>query len=164
MKCIDFLFSNEERSMAAACGGYSDDDLQKIGRFYNILIEGQLKSFLSDMGRTDGGVIGDSLVQLYRPTWSARTHLIFQLDFFTQLQELGFYEFLNKPFVFSFISETQYYFVQTSREQQDAVYHYDSNEDTMVKTEWDLFGFLAKLKEGNSRSVKIDCVGDLIAI
>lgn len=116
------------------------------------------------MGRTDGGAIGDSLVQLYRPTWSARTHLIFQLDFFTQLQELGFYEFLNKPFVFSFISETQYYFVQTSRGQQDAVYHYDSNEDTVVKTEWDLFGFLAKLKEWNSQSVKIDCVGDLIAI
>lgn len=164
MKCTDFLFSDEERPIVAACRGYSVGDLEKIERFYNIDIEGQLKSFLSEMGRTDGGAIGDSLIQLYRPTWSARTHLIFQLNFFTQLQELGFYSFLNKPFVFSFVAETQYYFVQTSLGQQEVVYHYDSNEDTVVMTNFDIFGFLAKLKESNSRSAKVNCVGDLLAI
>lgn len=33
MKCIDFLFSNEERSVAAACRGYSDGDLKKSEDF-----------------------------------------------------------------------------------------------------------------------------------
>ncbi|NBF01552.1 SMI1/KNR4 family protein [Pseudomonas sp. Fl5BN2] len=142
--------------------GYANEELDQIERLYDIRISGQLKSFLLEMGRSDGGLIGDSFIQLYRPSWRVRAHLLFQVDFFNQMQETGHYEFLNKPFVLAWISETQYYFVQTSL-ADDAIYHYDSNVECVVKTEWDLCGFLRMLAHENDGDTKA-VVGDLLAI
>ncbi|WP_444906294.1 hypothetical protein ACJJIR_17415 [Microbulbifer sp. SSSA008] len=144
------------------CSGYSELELKKIARLYDIKIKGQLESFLGEMGKSDGGVIGDSVIQLYRPSWKVREHILFQLDFFNQMQEEGFYDFLNKPFVFSLISETQYYFIQTASD--DAVYHYDSNAETVKKTEWDLAGFLTILVNENKGQLQTRSEGNLLDI
>jgi hypothetical protein len=144
------------------CVGYSSDELDKVARLYDINLQGQLKLFLADMGKSDGGLIGDSMIQLYRPSWKVREHLLFQLDFFNQMQEEGFYDFLNKPFVFSLVSETQYYFIQTSL--NDVVCHYDSNAETVKETEWDLVGFLKMLASENNGQLKPKSLGDLLAI
>ncbi|URN88749.1 MAG: SMI1/KNR4 family protein [Pseudomonas protegens] len=143
--------------------GYSLDELEKIKRLYDIRISGQLQSFLLEMGRSDGGLIGDSFIQLYRPSWRVRTHLLFQVGFLSQMQEAGHYEFLNKPFVLAWVSETQYYFIQTLM-GDDAVYHYDSNVECVVKTEWDLLGLLKMLMCANGGDIKAGVVGDLLEI
>ncbi|WP_018693709.1 hypothetical protein [Algicola sagamiensis] len=150
----------EAQAVSLTPKGYSEDELEQIARLYNIVIEGQLKAFLAEMGRSDGGLIGDDMIHLYRPTWNVRTHLFFQFQFFNDIQDIGCFEFLNKPFVFAWISETQYYFVQTSI--GDQVFHYDENTEEVHETEWDLLGFIQYLAR-NSQS-KLRAEGDLLRI
>jgi hypothetical protein len=146
--------------------GYSCEELEKIGRLYNIDVRGQLEIFFRLIGRSAGALISDSLVQLYRVAWRVRQHLLFQADFSEQMQAGGFYGYLNKPFVFSFISETQYYFLQTSSENFDKVYHFNSNDCSVAVTEWDLVGFLEMLRlESEKESVAgVVVKGDILAI
>ncbi len=144
--------------------GYTESEIEKIGRLYNIDVKGQLKSFLREMGKSDGGLIGDSFIHLYRPSWKVREHFLFQFDFFSQLQEGGFYDYLNNPFVFSLVSETQYYFVQTTLNNRDAVYHYDSNNETVKISSWDLVGFLKELAKENNGVLQIASEGSLLCI
>lgn len=154
------LFRDEQS--VVNCVGYSERELDKISRLYDIRIEGQLKLFLSGMGKCDGGLIGDSQIQLYRTSWMVREHLLFQVDFFSQMQEAGNYGFLNKPFVFSLVSETQYYFLQTSL--SDAVYHYDSNTDVVTEAGVDLLDFLKLLAAESKGALKVLVCGDLLRI
>lgn len=144
------------------CMGYSGDELSKIARLYDIKVQGQIESFLGEMGRSDGGLIGDYMIHLYRPTWRVRQHLAFQFGFIDQMQDGGFFDFLKKPFVFSIISETQYYFMQTIL--GDRVYHYDSNAEIVKDTEWDLVGFLKILAEENRGKLVLRTVGNLLEI
>lgn len=46
--------------------GYSDLELEKIERLYDVRIAGDLKRFLSECGRSDRGLIGDDPIVLYR--------------------------------------------------------------------------------------------------
>jgi len=39
--------------------GYSGDEIEKIERLYEIKIGGDLRRFFLEMGRSDGGLIGD---------------------------------------------------------------------------------------------------------
>lgn len=71
------LFRDEQS--AVNCVGYSERELDKISRLYDIRIEGQLKLFLSGMGKCDGGLIGDSQVQLYRTSWMVGSICFFRL-------------------------------------------------------------------------------------
>ncbi|QXI31556.1 SMI1/KNR4 family protein [Pseudomonas vanderleydeniana] len=116
------------------------------------------------MGRSDGGAIGDSEIQLYRPSWRVRGHLLFQVDFFSEMQQGGFYEHLKKPFVFAWISETQYYFVQTAAEDINAVYHFDSNAPAVQRTEWDLAGFIGRLFAVRDMDMSVVAEGDILLI
>ncbi|NWD76525.1 SMI1/KNR4 family protein [Pseudomonas gingeri] len=117
-----------------------------------------------DVGRSDGGLVGDSLIQLYRPSWRVRQHLLFQVDFFNQMQEAGFYEYLHGPFVFSLISDTQYYFLQTTGGERDAVYHFDSNSLVVTRTKWDLVGFVEFIFSNKECSPGFVTQGDLLLI
>jgi len=161
---LDHVFEFSQLSRNFQCLGYAQWELESIERLYNIKVEGQLKGFLSEMGRSSGGMIGDSLIQLYRPSWRVRQHLLFQVDFFNQMQEEGLYDFLKKPFVFSLVSETQYYFLQTSGDEGDVVYQFDSNAGVAVRTEWDLVGFIKMLISENEGEAKILAQGDLLVI
>ncbi len=142
--------------------GYSPDELGKIERLYGIGISGQFRQFLLRAGRCDGGVIGDDPLIIYRPAWSVRAQILFQVNFFTALQDIGAYDFLNSPFAFSREAETQYYYLQTAK-QDDRVYHYDENTGTVVATGMNLqeylIGVLARYPvEGPL------CKGDLLSI
>jgi len=161
---LDHVFEFSQLSRNFQCLGYAQWELESIERLYNIKVEGQLKGFLSEMGRSSGGMIGDSLIQLYRPSWRVRQHFLFQVDFFNQMQEEGLYDFLKKPFIFSLVSETQYYFLQTSGDEGDVVYQFDSNAGVAVRTEWDLVGFIKMLISENEGEAKILAQGDLLVI
>ncbi|WP_029531178.1 hypothetical protein [Pseudomonas asplenii] len=144
--------------------GYELSDLEKIERLYRVKIEGQLKDFLMELGKSDGGAIGDSVIQLYRPSWRVRQHLLFQVDFFSQMQDEGFFDYLKKPFVFAWLSETQYYFVQTTSEDINAVYNFDSSSLFVKRTEWDLVGFIGHLFSQRDTVITIAAQSDILLI
>ena len=114
--------------------GYADIEIEKIGRLYGINFPDDFKSFMQIAGRCDGGLIGDDPLIIYRPSWSVRTHILFQVNFFNSLQEIGAWDYLNKPFVASLESESQYYFLQTNVENPDLVYHFDENNESVAST------------------------------
>lgn len=102
---------------------------------------------------TTGEVFAPKKEAALRGPLNARRQLVFQLQ----------YEFLNKPFVLVWVSDTQYYFVQALM-GDDAVYYYDSNMESVVKTECDLRGFLKMLICASGGDIKTGVVGDLLEI
>lgn len=86
--------------------------------------------------------------------------MLFQVDFFSQMQGEGFCGFLNKLFVFSLAPETQYYFVQTALGY--VVYHYDSNVETVKVAEWELVGSLRDLNNLGEGCLKYKSIGNLL--
>jgi hypothetical protein len=144
--------------------GFDEGDLRKVELLYDVRLKGQFKQFLLEAGKSDGGLIGDAMMPLYRPTWHIRDHFVFQYNFFNEMQEEGFYEFLNKPFVVSLLSDSQYYFIQTSLEKSDVIYHYDSNGGEVNATEWDLLGFLKVLLSYNEGVLQTPTIGHLLDI
>ena len=128
--------------------GYSNDEIKKIERLYNIDIKDDFKYFMENMGRCDGGLLGDDPIILYRKAWSVRTHFLFQIDFFNDLQEIGAWDFLNKPFVFSLEEETYYYFLQTGSNSQE-VYFYSENDKKVIPTGMKFFEYLIDLTKKN---------------
>jgi hypothetical protein len=142
--------------------GYSDVELEKIERLYGIIVSGELASFLRRAGRSDGGIIGDDPFIIYR-NWTVRTHILFQVNFFNDLQEIGAWDYLNKPFVFSLESETQYYFLQTDMPNPDLVYHYDENSRTIKSTGLSFYEYLLGVVARYPLGGEI-CHGDLLEI
>ena len=161
---INYFSKSGAPYSSVACKGYAPSELQAIGRLYNINVVGQLALFLAEVGRCDGGIMGDSSIPLYRPSWRVREHLLFQIGFFNDMQEAGHFGYLNKPFVFAWISETQYYFVQTSGVVIDKVYHFDSNTDIVRETEWDLIAFIKKIVDWEAKEPKVCASSDLLKI
>ena len=118
--------------------GYSEEELRKIERMYDITISGELAQFMLEMGRCDGGLIGDDPIILYRTGMSVRRHVMYQLrlefDFKEYRIEDGLKLLQYRPFLFSVEAETQYFFVATKSDNPDRVYHYDENEETVSDT------------------------------
>jgi len=114
--------------------GYSESEIEKLERLYGIQLSGDFRAFMERAGRCDGGIIGDDPFIIYRPHWSVRTHILFQVNFFSSLQAIGAWDYLDRVFVFSVESETQYYFLQTGAAEPDLVYHYDENSESVKAT------------------------------
>lgn len=149
--------------------GYSEQELKKIEVLYEIAIHGQLREFMLLAGRCDGGLIGDDPIFLYRP--NVRSQILFQLRLLENLQEIQAYDFMGtyecKPFCFSCEWETQYYFVITSNDD-DLVYHYDENAETVECTNLTFYEYLddvykRHVEEDSSRK-HIICKGELLEI
>lgn len=133
------------------CEGYTENELDMIARLYKIDVVSMLKSFFIEIGRSSGGLLCEDQLPLYNPDWKVRDHLYTQFVFYDDLQNLALFNYLNKPFVFSILAETQYYFLQTNSDDPDSVYRYDENDGVVYDTETDLFAFLKELVDGNMR-------------
>ena len=149
--------------------GYSDDELAKIERLYDIKIRGQLYHFLSCMGHCSGGFFGDDPLLFYRDQWSVRGHVLFQAGFTDELKKLQHYELTKqKPFFISIEWETQFYFLLTKSDNPNLVYHYDENEETVETTQWTFNEYLRKSIDLDTRNYKIQVTpeqyGELINI
>ena len=149
--------------------GYTGDEIQKIERLYDIKVVGQLRDFLSCMGRCSGGFFGDDLLMFYREIKSVRSHVLSQLTLRDNLCSLQLWELVNKkPFLVSFENQTQYYFLLTESDTPDLVYHYDENEDVVEKTHWTFHEYLRNRVDTNTRTcpniMGEDYCGELIII
>ena len=129
--------------------GYSEDELLKIERLYDIKVSGNFRYFLLDMGRSDGGLIGDDPIVLYREGMSIRRHLLYQLRLEFDFKEFRIEEGLSllrhKPFIFSCESETQYHFIITESDDTERVYRYDENEETVTDTGESFIGYMKRV-------------------
>lgn len=144
--------------------GYSDEEIRKIERLYDINITGDLNDFLLQMGRSDGGLIGDDPIILYRSAWDVRTQILVQVRFFDEMQDSGNFEHLKgKPFVFSIENETQYFYLRTASDSPQVVYHFDENNGTSSKTEYTLASYFKQLAASSNPS-KALCKGELIDV
>lgn len=149
--------------------GYTGDEIQKIERLYDIKVVGQLRDFLSCMGRCSGGFLGDDLLMFYRKIKSVRSHVLSQLTLRDDLCSLQLWELVNKkPFLVSFENQTQYYFLLTESDTPDLVYHYDENEDTVEATHWTFYEHIKNLVDTDTRmykkNMRPDYCGELIII
>jgi len=143
--------------------GYDESELRKLERLYDIAIDGDLKAFLLKAGRSDGGVIGDDPVVLYRSAWSVRAHILFQINFIESLQEVSAWEHLQKPFVVSLESETQYYFLKTGSSNGSRIYRFDENAGCVSDTGLSLSCYLSDVMDRYELG-RIVCVGEMLRV
>jgi hypothetical protein len=145
--------------------GYSEDELWKIEKLYDIKLLGAFRKFMNEMGRCGGGLIGDDPVILYRPAWPVRTQILFQIVFFGDMQNIGAFEYLDKPFVFSLESETQYYFLRTGSDTPELVYHYDENNKTVQETGLNFMNYMRDaIRRYRGYGREFVCQGELLNI
>lgn len=121
-----FLNKNKKRAK-----GYSLTEIHQIEQLYDIRVHGDLKTFLSVAGRSDGGLLGETIV-MYRDYYSVRQQILFQLILENDLPQ---YNWLNdKPFIFAVICETHYFFIKTNSDDL-IVYGYSEGENEIFSTE-----------------------------
>ena len=154
--------------------GYTENELKKIERLYDITIQGQLRELMLLAGRCDGGLIGDDPIILYRSAWDVRTQIFFQYKVIDYLYEIKANDYYGKNymgrysqiFCFSWEWETQYYYLITEN-NDNLVYHYDENEETVECIGLTLFEYLddvhKRYREGKNRK-QIICRGELLEI
>lgn len=125
--------------------GYSAEEIREIECLYDIIVDGEFRSFMELAGKCSGGVIGDQDMLLYGWTASSLSgHLLCQESYREELREdLGLVDIAQtKPFIFAVGAETQIYLLKTAAADNNIVYHYDQNHDTFEKTEWSFFDYL----------------------
>lgn len=149
--------------------GYSDYEIAKIARLYNVKITGQLYDFLLSMGRCSGGFFGDDPLIFYREQKTVRSHFLSQYGLWDDLRNIQQFEYCDKkPFLISIESETQYFFLLTDSVNPDLVYHYDENEETIQETNKTFYEYLRHLVNTDTRhyikNMAFDYSGELINI
>lgn len=148
--------------------GYTEDELDKLEKLYDIDIKGQLREFLIDIGRSFGSVLGDECSLLYASYITVRNHILIQYEMAEEIKSCGFKDMTKKKsFIISTRFETQEYFLLTGSDEPDQIYHYDSNKKVVEKTEWDLVGFFKMLidfRERHPPRKNVVCRGELLLI
>ena len=162
--------------------GYSEEELGQIERLYDIKISGNFREFLLDMGRSDGGLIGDDPIILYREVMTVRGFVLMQSGMEEEIYSSDFRELsFGKPFVFSIESETQYFYLRTASDDPERVFHYDENNETVIDTGESFVEYMRKIAtianqpfwqiehKGKTRTVpnnrqRVICQGELLII
>lgn len=143
-KYIDILKNYLKKNNRKAIG-YSDEEIIKIEKLYDIEIKGDFKEFIKFAGRTGGGLLGDDPIILYRRLWNIRSYLgincfnFINDDFPVLRSELG-----KKPFVFSIEMENYYFYIRTIDDDL-RVYCYDENEEVIRDTGMDFNEYMIDL-------------------
>lgn len=149
--------------------GYSDEEIAKIERLYDIQVKGQLYDFLKTMGRCSGGLFGDDPLVFYRNGQTVRGNILYQDALRDELPSIQQYNMRKQKALFiSVESYTQYFFLLTESEDTNKVYLYDENEETIEPTDWDFKNYLRHIVNVYTRNYKIKAPfnesGELIII
>ncbi len=164
---FDRIYQGDQIDRALVVG-YSDDEIGKIEKLYDISVTGDFREMLKSMGRCAGGLIGDDNISLYRSAWSVRGQVLFQVAFKNQMKRSkNFSYFSGKPFVFSWVNEQLNYFLLTKSTESDKVYLFDENTGKVEDVGKTLFEFMKHLADWESE--KHDtfdpcCKGELLLL
>lgn len=152
-----FLHQNRKKSI-----GYSQKEIDQIEKLYDINIRKDFRTFLLHAGRSDGGLLGDTIV-MYRDYYSIRNQILFQL---TLENDLPNYNWLKeKPFIFAVFCETHYCFLKTNDEDL-TVYMYTEGENEIFSLETYFDDFMIWLINEENPNLEFigDYIGELILI
>ncbi len=149
--------------------GYSNEEIGKIERLYDIKVEGQLYDFLANIGRCSGGLFGDEPLVFYRYGQTVRGNILYQDSMRDEVPHVQPYNLRKQKALFiSVESYTQYFFVLTASDNPNLIYQYDENEETVDATNWDLKNYLRHVVNVYTRNYDVkasfDQHGELIII
>ena len=160
----EYLKKNERKAI-----GYSEEEITKIEKLYDIEVKGDFREFLKYAGRCGGGLLEDYTIILYRELWSIQSFL--RKNYFgfiddEDFEEKVFYDELKKkPFIFSIEMETYYFYIRTADDDLK-VYCFDENEEKLKDTGMDFNEYMVDLVERYNPELKpileIPSIGELL--
>ena len=160
----EYLKKNERKAI-----GYSEEEITKIEKLYDIEAKGDFREFLKYAGRCDGDLLGDDPIILYRQTWNIDSYL--RMNYFgfiddEDFEEKVFYDELKKkPFIFSIEMENYYFYIRTADDDLK-VYCFDENEEKIKDTGMDFNEYMVDLVERYNPELKptldFSTVGELM--
>lgn len=157
----EYLKKNERKAI-----GYSEEEITKIEKLYDIEAKGDFREFLKYAGRCDGDLLGDDPVILYRQTWNMKIYLRMNYSYFIDENfKILHEEIKKKPFIFSIEMETYYFYIRTADDDLK-VYCFDENEETLKDTGMDFNEYMVDLVERYNPELKpileIPSIGELL--
>ena len=160
----EYLKKNERKAI-----GYSEEEIIKIEKLYDIEAKGDFREFLKYAGRCGGGLLEDYTIILYRELWIIQSFL--RKNYFgfiddEDFEEKIFYDELKrKPFIFSIEMETYYFYIRTADDDLK-VYCFDENEEKLKDTGMDFNEYMVDLVERYNPELKpileIPSIGELL--
>ena len=157
----EYLKKNERKAI-----GYSEEEITKIEKLYDIEAKGDFRKFLKYAGRCDGDLLGDDPIILYRQTWNMKIYLRMNYSYFIDENfKILHEEIKKKPFIFSIEMETYYFYIRTADEDLK-VYCFDENEEKIKDTGMDFNEYMVDLVERYTPELKptldFSTVGELL--
>ena len=157
----EYLKKNERKAI-----GYSEEEITKIEKLYDIEAKGDFREFLKYAGRCDGDLLGDDTVILYRQTWNMKIYLRMNYSYFIDENfKILHEEIKKKPFIFSIEMETYYFYIRTADDDLK-VYCFDENEEKIKDTGMDFNEYMVDLVKTYNSELKptldFSTVGELL--
>ena len=157
----EYLKKNERKAI-----GYSEEEITKIEKLYDIEAKGDFREFLKYAGRCDGDLLGDDPIILYRQTWNMKIYLRMNYSYFIDENfKILHEEIKKKPFIFSIEMENYYFYIRTVDEDLK-VYCFDENEEKIKDTGMDFNEYMVDLVERYNPELKptldFSTVGELL--
>lgn len=157
----EYLNKNERKAI-----GYSEEEITKIEKLYDIEAKGDFREFLKYAGRCDGDLLGDDPIILYRQTWNMKIYLRMNYSYFIDENfKILHEEIKKKPFIFSIEMENYYFYIRTVDEDLK-IYCFDENEEKIKDTGMDFNEYMVDLVERYNPELKpileIPSIGELL--
>jgi len=157
----EYLKKNERKAI-----GYSEEEITKIEKLYDIEAKGDFREFLKYAGRCDGDLLGDDPVILYRQTWNIQSYL--RKNYFNFIDEdytVLHGDLQKKPFIFSIEMETYYFYIRTADDDLK-IYCFDENDEILKDTGMNFNEYMVDLVERYNPELKptldFSTVGELL--
>ena len=157
----EYLKKNERKAI-----GYSEEEITKIEKLYDIEAKGDFREFLEYAGRCGGGLLEDDPIILYRQTWNMKICLRMNYSYFIDENfKILHEEIKKKPFIFSIEMENYYFYIRTVDEDLK-VYCFDENEEKIKDTGMDFNEYMVDLVERYNPELKptldFSTIGELL--
>ena len=157
----EYLKKNERKAI-----GYSEEEITKIEKLYDIEVKGDFREFLKYAGRCDGDLLGDDPIILYRQTWNIQSYL--RKNYFNFIDEdytVLHGDLQKKPFIFSIEMETYYFYIRTADDDLK-IYCFDENDEILKDTGMNFNEYMVDLVERYNPELKptldFSTVGELM--
>lgn len=159
-------------SFDGASRGYSETELNKIEKLYDVYIRCELRDFMLLAGRSAGHMLGDDFSLMYSPAMSVRDHLLYQEGRRKIISEdMGCSHLVvEKPFFFAEKMQAYLFFVKTnplSVLDENKVFCLNENFDHITEEQLPFSEFI--LREIYARRLSppkrdVICVGEMVEI
>lgn len=128
--------------------GYSEEEIKRIEKLYDIEIKGDFKKFMKIAGRSSGNLLGDAAIILYNKRWKTDSYLYYNyyfLKLYLEDTSFNFEKFIEeKPFIFAIEYETSYTFLKTAYDDT-VLYGFNETREEFFSTNLTFNEYMVKL-------------------